>query len=115
MGILPLRRCHSFARREKRNKEQDDSYASEDSYQIPKTDDIGRTHEGTVRQRIFHIYLTRRVIRHDGIIHSCCMRTEIIHDIQRKAGNDQLTEISRHEAVGVQSCTLDRIICHHGT
>ena len=41
------------------------------------------------------------------------MRTKIIHDIQRKAGNDQLTEISRHEAEGVQSCTLDRIICHH--
>ena len=41
------------------------------------------------------------------------MRTQIIHNIQRKTGNYQLTEVGRYKSVGIKSCTLNRIIGHH--
>ena len=42
------------------------------------------------------------------------MRTQIIHNIQRKTGNYQLTEVGRYKPEGIKSCTLNRIIGHHG-
>ena len=113
MAVLTLGRLYALPGCSECNEEQDYTYQSEDSHQIAEAYDIRRANHGGIVRREFEERLTCRIVRHYGIIHTRSLCAEVIHDIQRKTRDEQLTYVSCHKSIRVQSGTLNRVVGHH--